>query len=60
MAQLLSSIERHLFRDLSSGKEASALKSEYLQKYQITARHFNAIRIQLAFQAHRAAKKSTN
>jgi len=47
MAQLLSSTERHLFRDLSTGKEASALKSEYLQKYQITARHFNAIRVQL-------------
>ena len=47
MAILFSSIERSLFKDLSTGKEATTLKSAYLQKYKITARHFNAIRVQL-------------
>ena len=47
VAELLSQVERHLFRDLASGKDPSDLKSEYLEKYQITARHFNALRIQL-------------
>lgn len=47
MAEILSPIERHLFKDLASGKETSALKAFYIKKYQITARHFNAIRVQL-------------
>jgi IS605 OrfB family transposase len=46
-AETLSHIERKLFADLSAGKLAAALKSEYLKKYQITARHFNAIRVQI-------------
>jgi hypothetical protein len=47
MAEILSSIERSLFKDLSIGKKASDLKANYIKKYQITARHFNAIRVQL-------------
>ncbi len=46
-ASLFSVVERKLFADFSSGKKASDLKVEYLKKYQITARHFNAIRVQL-------------
>ena len=47
MAEILSSAERHLFKDLSSGRKISDLKTEYIKKHQITARHFNAIRVQL-------------
>ncbi len=46
-AALFSHVERRLFADISKGKMAADLKSEYLQKYQITARHFNAIRVQI-------------
>jgi IS605 OrfB family transposase len=46
-ASLLSHVERSLFADIASGKKASSLKTPYLQKYKIAARHFNAIRIQL-------------
>jgi IS605 OrfB family transposase len=47
MALILSSAERHLFKDLSTGQKASDLKAEYIKKFKITARHFNAIRVQL-------------
>src|ERR1700722_7791709 len=46
-AELLSSVERRLFAELAAGKKATDLKSQYLKDYGITARHFNAIRIQL-------------
>jgi IS605 OrfB family transposase len=46
-ATLFSHIERKLFVDLSAGKLATDLKSQYLRKYQITGRHFNAIRVQI-------------
>src|ERR1700734_2584648 len=46
-ATIFSHIERRLFADISLGKKATDLKSEYLKKYQITARHFNAIRTQI-------------
>src|ERR1700722_1778556 len=46
-AGLLSQVERHLFADIASGKDASDMKSSYLQKYKITARHFNAVKVQL-------------
>lgn len=46
-AHAFSQIERHLYADYSAGKEIKNLKSEYLKKYEITARHFNAIRVQL-------------
>jgi hypothetical protein len=40
-------IERALFRDLERGKDSHQLKSEYLRRLAITARQFNALRIQL-------------
>ena len=46
-AQILSGVERCLFADISTGKDAGDLKSEYIKKHEITARQFNAIRIQL-------------
>jgi hypothetical protein len=46
-AEFLSKIERHLFADISSGKKSVDLKSYYLKHYQITARHFNALRVQV-------------
>src|SRR5262245_36652310 len=46
-AKLLCKVERDLFAALASGKEIHNLKSQFIQKYEITARHFNAIRVQL-------------
>ena len=46
-AELLSFVERSLFADYARGKDTPLLKSEYLQKHGITARQFNAIRVQL-------------
>ena len=47
MAEILSSAERHLFKDFSAGKKISDLKTEYIKNYQITARHFNSLKVQL-------------
>ena len=46
-ARHLSYVERCLFADYCRGKPLSSLKNEYLEKYQITSRHFNAMRMQL-------------
>lgn len=46
-AQLLSSVERNLFADIMAGRGSSELKSLYLKQFGITARHFNACRIQV-------------
>src|SRR5580658_749388 len=46
-AELMSRVERKLFADIQRGKKAADLKSVYLTKFRITARHFNSIRIQL-------------
>lgn len=46
-AKLLSHIEHRLFADISSGKTSTQLKNSYLARYQITARHFNAIRVKI-------------
>jgi IS605 OrfB family transposase len=47
IAALMSTVERTLFADLQRGKDASSLKSEYLRCFGITARQFNAIRVQV-------------
>lgn len=44
-ATLLSQVERSLFSDLMQKKPINTLKSEYIKKYGITARHFNACRV---------------
>jgi IS605 OrfB family transposase len=46
-AALMATVERRLFSDISKGKQAHKVKSEYLKRYGITARQFNAIRVQL-------------
>ncbi len=44
-AKLFSHIEHRLFAEISSGKDPSPLKSLFLKKYSITARQFNACRV---------------
>ena len=46
-AVLFGRVERTLYRDLETGKAAHGLKSQYLVRFAITARQFNAVRIQL-------------
>jgi hypothetical protein len=46
-ARRFGRIERTLFADIERGKDAHQLKSEYLRRFAITARQFNAGRIQL-------------
>ena len=40
-------VERTLHRDLQKGKDANLLKSDYLVRFAITDRQFNAVRVQL-------------
>src|ERR1700752_3736916 len=40
-------VERTLYGDLQKGEAANRLKAEYLVRFAITARQFNAARIQL-------------
>jgi IS605 OrfB family transposase len=44
-AALMNKVEHCLFADIVKGHLTSELKSSYLKKHQITARHFNANRI---------------
>ena len=46
MACLMNRVEHTLFADLAKGATVSELKAPYLKKFQITARHFNAVRVQ--------------
>ena len=46
-ATLMGRVERSLFADLRKGKLANECKSSYLKQYEITARHFNSLRVQL-------------
>ncbi len=46
-ALLMSHVERCLFADIATGKVAGDLKSFYLTHFRITARQFNAARVQL-------------
>ncbi len=43
-AVLYGLVERKLYADYARGKNISKLKNEYLIKYSITARQFNALR----------------
>jgi IS605 OrfB family transposase len=38
-------LQRCLFADIAAGKKPNELKSHYITHYQITARHFNSIRV---------------
>lgn len=46
-ARWFGHLERTLFADLQRGKDPNQLKSEYLRRFAITARQYNALRIQL-------------
>lgn len=46
-ASYFSMVERKLFAEIAAGKKASELKSSYLTRFGLTARQFNAIRVQV-------------
>ena len=46
-ADLYGRIQRKLFAQVSAGRSAPSLKQEYLQRYRIPARMFNAARVSL-------------
>ena len=46
-ADLYGRIQRKLFAQVSAGRSAPSLKREYLQRYRIPARMFNAVRVSL-------------
>ena len=45
--ELYGRVQRKLFADLAAGRSAASLKSEYLRRYGIPARMFNAVRVSL-------------
>src|SRR5690349_14331749 len=47
-AERFGRVERTLYRDFAKGEDPNRLKSEYLVRFGITARQFNAVRVQLA------------
>ena len=46
-ARLLSGVERSLYAETAKGKTTASCKNDFLKKFQITARQFNACRISL-------------
>ena len=46
-AEHLNRVERKLFAEISAGKNTSDLKSSFLSRFGITARQFNACRVQV-------------
>jgi len=46
-ADLYSRVQRRLFADLASGRSPASLKADYLRRYRIPARLFNAVRVSL-------------
>ena len=46
-ADLYGQVERKLFAAVAAGRSAVSLKGEYLRRYEIPARMFNAVRISL-------------
>jgi len=46
-ATLLSMVERHLFAEVMKGAATASLKKSFLKRFDITARHFNACRVQI-------------
>lgn len=47
MSKTLSTVERKLYADFMKGQKITQLKSHYINRYGISARQFNAIRINL-------------
>jgi IS605 OrfB family transposase len=46
-AKLLSKVERNLFAEMMKGETSASLKKSFLKRFDITARHFNACRVQI-------------
>ena len=46
-AELFGVLQRRLFADVSAGHSSASLKSDYIRRYGIPARMFNAIRVTL-------------
>ena len=46
-AQLYGRVQRKLFAQVAAGRSAASLKNEYLKRYGIPARMFNAVRVSL-------------
>jgi IS605 OrfB family transposase len=46
-ASLFAHVQHRLFADIAAGKTSAKLKNAYLAHYKITARHFNALRVQV-------------
>ena len=46
-AELYGRVERKLFAEVTAGRSAASLKSEYLKRYGIPARMFNGVRVSL-------------
>lgn len=46
-AQHMSLVERKLFAEIAAGKDSSDLKSSFLTQFEITARQYNACRVQV-------------
>ena len=46
-AKLFGVLQRRLFADVSAGRSSASLKSDYIRRYGIPARVFNAIRVTL-------------
>ena len=46
-ADLYCRIQRKLFAEVSAGRSTASMKGEYLQRYRIPARMFNAVRVSL-------------
>ena len=44
-AELFSVLQRRLFADVSAGHSSASLKSDYIRRYGIPARMFNAVRV---------------
>ena len=56
-AELFGRVERKPFGEVSAGKRATALKSEYLERYGIPARMFNGVRVSLEGKAGSVREK---
>ncbi len=50
-AELYGRVEHKLFAEMAAGASAASLKSEYLERYGILARMFNAVRVSLGGKA---------
>ena len=46
-AELFGVLQRRLFADVSAGHSSASLKSDYIRRYGVPARMFNAIRVTL-------------